>query len=185
VSGVFDIPWGVQLAPIMQLASSRPYSPAAGSDIDGDGIAVLDRLCEGTDLRATLQAVVTNQPIPANARALGCTQLRINSQRGGFVVSQGNIEERSGRFFNVDLRVSKAFGLGERFKVRGYADFYNLFNTENLSFGPPALNGGSRHGLSPVTSRTTFLQPGTLYGPGFGPPVGRPLTVQFGARLDF
>jgi hypothetical protein len=29
------------------------------------------------------------------------------------------------------------------------------------------------------------MQAGALYGPGFGPPVGRPFTAVFGARVDF
>jgi Carboxypeptidase regulatory-like domain/TonB dependent receptor len=181
MSGVFDMPWGFQLAPIMQLASSRPYSLNAGIDIDGDGLATVDRLCEGTDVRAVLNALVANQPIPASAVALGCKQLEVNSQRKGFVVdANGNIEERSGRFFNVDLRASKSFGFGERLRFKGYIDLYNLFNTENLAFGT-----NPRLGLSSAASRTQFAQPGALYGPGFGPPVGRPLTVQLGFRMDF
>lgn len=179
MSGVFDMPWGLQLSPILQLASSRPYALNAGIDLDGDGLATVDRLCEGTDTRAVLEALINNQPLPAGARAPGCKQLEINSQRKGFVVdAQGNIEERSGRYFNVDLRASKSFSIGERVKIKAYADFYNLFNTENLSFG-------GRLGLSSAASPTQFVQPVALYGPGFGPPVGRPLTVQLGFRVDF
>ena len=47
VSGVFDLPGDFQLAPIMQLASSRPFSLNTGIDIDGDGLAANDRVCEG------------------------------------------------------------------------------------------------------------------------------------------
>ena len=61
-----------------------------------------------------------------------------------------------------------------------YVDFYNLFNTENLYFGS---NG--RLGLSDATSAGTFMQASSLYGPGFGPPVGRPFTAVFGARFEF
>jgi hypothetical protein len=180
-SGVFDMPWGFQLAPIMQLASSRPYSLNAGIDLDGDGLATVDRLCEGTDPRTVLQALVNGQPIPPAAIARGCRQLEVNSQRKGFIVGpDGSIEERSGRFFNVDLRASKAFSIGERFRFKAYADFYNLFNTENLAFG-----NNPRLGLSSAASRATFAQPGALYGPGFGPPVGRPFTLQLGFRMDF
>jgi hypothetical protein len=75
-SGVFDMPWGFQLAPIMQLASSRPYSLNAGIDLDGDGLATVDRLCEGTDPRTVLQALVNGQPIPPAAIARGCRQLK-------------------------------------------------------------------------------------------------------------
>ncbi|MBA3256081.1 MAG: hypothetical protein H0T64_05465 [Pyrinomonadaceae bacterium] len=178
LSGVFDLPGGFQLAPIMQLASSRPFSPTTGLDIDGDGLATNDRLCEGASLDAVFAARGNSTAIRAlNPR--GCTQANVNSVRSGFVVdSTGAISERSNRFFNLDLRVNKAFGLGERIKLNAYADIYNVFNVENLALA-------NRFHLSPATSAGAFLQPVSLFGPGFGPPVGRPLTLQLGARLTF
>jgi hypothetical protein len=86
----------------------------------------------------------------------------------------------SGRFFNVDLRITKTFAFGNRYRARVYADLYNLFDTKNLYFGS---NG--RLALSTATSGGTFRQASSLYGPGFGPPVGRPFTAVFGARFDF
>jgi hypothetical protein len=94
------------------------------------------------------------------------------------VVINGTTQERSGRFFNVDLRATKTFNIGERVKVKGYISFFNLFNRENLSFG-------GRLGLSNLTAASAFLQPVALYGPGFGPPVGVPFTTQLGARIEF
>ncbi len=176
--GVFDFPHGFQLAPIIQFATARPYQVNTGSDIDGDGRSTVDRVCVGFDPRALLQARLTTPPsVPPGATALGCTQLSVNSQRTGFVVNGGKIEERSGRFFNVDLRAAKTFNIGERVKVKGYINFFNLFNRENLSFG-------GRLGLSSLSS-SLFLQPVALYGPGFGPPVGLPFTVQIGGRVEF
>lgn len=178
LSGVFNVPGGFELAPIAQLASARPYSPLAGIDVDGDGRSSVDRLCAGTDVTAVLQSLVAGNGVPAAARARGCTQLDVNSVRDGFVVTNGQIEKRSGRFFNVDLRVTRVFSIGEKVKVKPYANFFNLFNVENLSFA-------DRLGTSSAASRATFLQPVSLYGPGFGPPVGIPFTLQLGARLDF
>lgn len=176
-SGVFDFRHGFQLAPIVQFATARPYSPLAGIDIDGDGRVTVDRICASVDPLSLLQAQLAGQPIPAAATAPGCTQTRVNSQRVGFVVKNGQIEERSGRFFNVDLRAQKTFSLGETTKLRGYVNFFNLFNRENLSFA-------DRLGLSSLSS-SLFLQPVSLYGPGFGPPVGLPFTVQIGGRVEF
>ena len=42
LSGVFNFRGDFQLAPIMQLASSRPFSANTGLDIDGDGLATND-----------------------------------------------------------------------------------------------------------------------------------------------
>ena len=178
LSGVFNLPGGFELAPIMQLASARPYSPLAGIDIDGDGRSSVDRICAGTDPLAVLQSLVAGNGVPAAARARGCTQTKVNSVRDGFVVTNGQLERRNGRFFNVDLRVTRVFSVGEKVKIKPYANFFNLFNVENLSFA-------DRLGTSSAASRATFLQPVSLYGPGFGPPVGIPFTLQFGARLDF
>ncbi len=183
-SGVFETPGGFQVSPIVQFSTARPYSLNAGIDIDGDGIPTIDRLCEGADVRAVFDAVVRGNPIPASARAPGCRQLPVNSQRSGFVVTRDaagavtGVEENNGRFMNVDLRVTKIIGITERVKIKAYADFYNLFNRDNLSLA-------NRFGLSPVTVPRGFMQPVSLFGPGFGPPVGRPLTMQIGARIDF
>jgi hypothetical protein len=178
-SGVFNLPWDFQLAPILQFASARPFALNTGFDIDGDGLATVDRLCEGVDLAAVFAARGNSAALQA-LNPPGCRQQQVNAFRTGFITdSAGNIiEERSGRYFNVDLRAQKTFRAGERVAVKGYLDFFNLFNTENLSFA-------SRLGLSPATSRSAFRQPVSLYGPGFGPPVGRPFTLQLGARVEF
>ncbi len=178
ISGVFNLPGGLELAPIAQIASSRPYSANLGSDIDGDGRSTIDRICAGVDPVSVLQSVIAGTGIPAAARALGCTQNQVNNLRKGFVVTNGQLSERSGRYFNVDLRVSRIFNVGERVKIKPYANFFNVFNTENLAIG-------SRLGQSFANSGATFLQPVSLFGPGFGPPVGVPFTFQFGARVDF
>lgn len=178
-SGVFEVPGDFQIAPILQLASARPFSLNAGVDLDGDGLVANDRICEGTDPRAVFNARGSSAAILA-LNPLGCRQVRVNSTRTGFVTdAAGNIvDERTGRFLNLDLRVQKSVRFGEKFALKGYADFFNLFNTENLSFS-------NRLGNTAATSRPFYMQPNALYGPGFGPPVGRPLTVQLGVRMDF
>jgi hypothetical protein len=193
LSGVFTLPWNFQISPIVQYATARPYSPTVGFDIDGDGLATLDRLCSGVDPLAVfnaVRAVRTQGPtvIENTIRALnprGCAQQQVNSFRNGFITdAAGNITgEGKGRFFNVDVKVGKVFKFGERFALNTYVDLYNVFDTENLNFTQRLAN-------SPATGAagvppTGFLTPQFLFGPGFGPPVGRPLTAQFGARFTF
>ena len=91
----------------------------------------------------------------------------------------GSIEERSGNFFNTDLRVTKSFGVGGAACSRVYADFFNVFNTENLSF---TLRPEQSSGVIRVRIPCSRV---SLYGPGFGPPVGRPFTASFGGRFEF
>lgn len=191
VSGVINLPWGFQLAPILQYATARPYSPTTGFDIDGDGLATVDRLCAGVDPVAVFTAIrtrpvgVTPETVIRSLNPRGCTQANVNSLRTGLITDlAGNvIGEGNGRFFNVDLRGSKMFKFGERFGLNVYVDLYNVFDTENLSFAQRlAISPASAAAGVPATS---FLTPFSLFGPGFGPPVGRPLTAQFGARFTF
>ena len=177
-SGVISAPGGIQISPIVQWAAARPYTPIVGFDINGDGQTnIVDRMCEGVSIDAMFQARGNLSAIRA-LNPNGCRMVRVNSQRSGFVVNpDGTIEERSGRFFNTDLRVAKSFSMGTRV-VRVYADLFNVFNTENLSFT-------LRPEQSSAASASAFLQPVSLYGPGFGPPVGRPFTASFGARFEF
>ncbi len=178
-SGVIHVPFGFQVSPILQFATARPYTPVVGRDINGDGqINIVDRLCAGVDparvfeVRGNVTAITLLNPN-------GCEGARVNSQRKGFVVNpDGSIEERSGNFFNTDLRITKGFELGQRTRVKLYGDLFNLFNTENLSFT-------LRPEQSPANVGTQFMQPVSLYGPGFGPPVGRPFTASIGARFEF
>jgi hypothetical protein len=117
-SGVFDLWWGVQLSPIIQLASPRAYTLADGTDLNGDGVNN-DRFR------------VNGQPVSRG------------SQRGGFLRaldSSGRIvagEEVSGRFFLTDIRVSKYIKFGDRAKLGLFFESFNLFDTLNPgnSFG--------------------------------------------------
>ena len=175
---LMDSSWDVIAAwPTIQLASARAYSAIAGTDIDGDGRTTVDRICTGIDPRAVLQALVSGSALPTGTLAKGCTQIKVNTQRGGFLVNGATITPHSGRYFDVDMRLTKSFSIGEKFKLKGFLNFYNIFNTKNLGFS-------GRTGLSAVNSGV-FLQPVSLFGPGFGPPVGVPFTMQFGVRADF
>jgi hypothetical protein len=177
-SAVVELPAGFQVSPIVQWSSSRPYTPFTGFDINGDGQTnIADRLCEGTSLESVFAARGNLTAIRA-LNPNGCRMVDVNSQRDGFVVNpDGSIDERSGRFFNVDVRLTKNFSFAPGV-LRVYADFFNVFNTENLSFT-------LRPEQSSAASASAFLQPASLYGPGFGPPVGRPFTASFGARFEF
>jgi hypothetical protein len=97
-SAVLDLKWGFQLAPILQYASSRPYTPVVGFDINGDGLTnIVARLCEGVSLQDVFDARGSVTAIRA-LNPSGCQRVGVNTQRNGFVVdADGTVEERSGR----------------------------------------------------------------------------------------
>ncbi|HUI41009.1 MAG TPA: carboxypeptidase regulatory-like domain-containing protein [Terriglobia bacterium] len=88
-------------------------------------------------------------------------------------------------FFEADLRAAKNFRFNERYNVLLSADFFNLFNTEQLSSNPD-VNGFVADQLSALPAPGQMLTPGIVYGhldqiaPG-----GTPFAVQLGARFEF
>lgn len=107
VSGMVEVPGGVELAPIFQVGSPQPIDFQAGRDITGDGrVNFEDRVCAGS----TVASYTTT---------LGCTMVPLNSLRGG-------------TFVELDLRTSKTFKLTERAKLQFQWEFYNLLNRNNF-----------------------------------------------------
>ncbi len=115
-SGVFELPWGIQVSPILQISSPRAYTLSQGTDRNGDGINN-DRYLDPA----------TSQIVPRG------------SQRGGFDRTGNAV---SGRFFLTDLRVSKYIKFGDRAKLGLFFEAFNLFNTRNFgnSFSGSALS---------------------------------------------
>lgn len=117
ISGIFDLPWDFQVAPIFQLASARPYSilPSCLCDINRDGVNVdRDSVNPGIDDQH---------------------HLPINSERGD-KFSQLNV--RVSKFF----RWSENYKLGlffEAFNVFNTGNFGNQFQnvTGASDFGRP------------------------------------------------
>ncbi|HET8667104.1 MAG TPA: hypothetical protein VFM10_03925, partial [Terriglobales bacterium] len=105
-SGVFTLPGGIELSPLFQAASGRPFSYLAGDDIDGDGRVVIDRACVGSTLS---NRIVTP----------GCTMLPPNTLTGKPLIQ-------------MDLRTSKIVKLSERVNMRLSVEFFNLFNRANF-----------------------------------------------------
>jgi hypothetical protein len=103
VSGIFDLPWGFQLSPILQLASARPYSifpdpgTGAGGDINRDGIFNDRETRDGND----------QHKLPPGT-------------------------ERGDKFAQVNLRVSKFFKFREEMKLGLFFETFNMFNTGNF-----------------------------------------------------
>lgn len=158
-SGVFNLPLGFEVSPILQWSSARPYFFRAGRDLDGDGRSRIDRACVGSTLSAPI-------------RQSGCQQLPVNSLRGGLWFDGSR---SSGRYFETDLRVTKTFTFKDRYKASGYAEFYNLFNNANIG-----------NNFRESASSSSFAKPTGFFGQGFGGSASVPsLTMQLGVRFTW
>jgi outer membrane receptor protein involved in Fe transport len=137
-SGVFELPWDIQIAPIMQMASARPYTAIQGIDVYGFGSGVgsvhaIVLTSNPHNLTATKDFTVAQLQ---NCLAIGqCFETPFDDVRGQ-------------PFFQLDTRVSKNFKFGEdkkltvlfqMFDLTNRANFGNTFTTNirSSSFGQP------------------------------------------------
>src|SRR6266849_1929819 len=129
------------LAPIVEVASGRPYTVLTGTDFRLDfsgnggrpsiGPGVSSPFIPGKTF--TLPNVcVTNSGAPFTVTGVtppaGCTG---NLGRNAFV--------RPG-FFQWDMRLARRFPLGERFRLDAIVDMFNLFNRFNVGDVSPLCN---------------------------------------------
>ncbi len=143
LSGLVNLPWGFQVAPIMQLESARPYTAGYGSSLDVLGLGsgrgtshVIVFNDKPKDLTATFKAFgSTTKGYRDCLRAGNCSILPYNNLRGQ-------------PFFQLDTRISKNFKIKERstltvlfqmFDLTNRANFGNNFDGDvrNASFGKP------------------------------------------------
>jgi hypothetical protein len=162
LSGVFQLPWGFELAPLIQIASARPYDYLAGADINGDGRSTIDRVCVGTPTGNLSAGAI------AAAQTPGCTEVAPNTLRGT-------------PFFQADLRTAKVFKLGERAQLRLIWEFYNLTNRNNFCNN----FDGSIADWNSDPSQNNFRQPQGYCGGQGGPAFTGPFRQQFGFRFEF
>jgi hypothetical protein len=115
-------------------------------------------------------------------------------------------EFRGTPFYQMDLRVSRNFALGDRMVLRPFAEFFNLLNRENpgnnyvsdISALPTpvnnlsnatafCLNGPACTQTVPIKSYKDLRVPAGALGDFFGPgtTVGIPFAAQLGLKLTF
>jgi hypothetical protein len=114
-------------------------------------------------------------------------------------------EFRGAPFYQVDLRVSRNIAVGERFTLRPFAEFFNLFNRQNpgnnyvpdISALPLRVNNvanATAFCLNPACTQTQPIirlsqlrTPAGALGDFFGPgtTVGIPFAAQLGVKFSF
>jgi hypothetical protein len=178
-AGVFDLPYGVRLAPIVTVASGVPMD-----------IMVPD----GSQRVPQLQRNAGGR-LFHNAGELNTFIKQINAA-GGFGGQPLPLVSDSARFSDTfssfDLRLSKLFKIGERVRIEPIAEVFNLFNITNVL----GVSNVNYSGYSNVLVRDSNdpTNAGFLKSSDFGRPVttaggvfgsGGPRAFQFAARITF
>jgi hypothetical protein len=175
-AGVFDLPYDVQLSPILTLASGVPMDILVP-----DGSQRIPQLQRNAGGRILRSASALNEFIK-QVNAAGGASLPLVRDDARFTDS----------FNSLDLRVAKTFKLGERVTLQPIAEVFNLFNVTNVL----GVSNSNYSGFNNVLVRdsndptsagflrsSSFGQPVTTAGGVFG--SGGPRAFQLAVRLSF
>src|SRR5262245_11699359 len=164
VSGLVDLPLGLQVAPIMQIASARPYNSLMGrGDVfnfgGGTGAvhALVNTSAPGDLLANTDKSVADLRACLAGGT---CVQAPYDNLRGQ-------------AFFQLDARLSKDIKFSERAKMKLIFQAFDLTNRANFGNN---FDGNIRS--------TTFGKPIDVITPS-GVIVPRSFSGEFGAQFIF
>jgi len=118
VSAILPLPYGVQFATIVSLRSGNPWDITTGVDGDGDG--------NRQDRPAGLVKNAGGKVSEGNLAIINA--YRVSRRLAEITMAQ--LAQTSGDQV-VDLRMTKQFRLGSRFRVDGFLEAYNLLNSVN------------------------------------------------------
>ncbi len=164
LSGIVDMPWGFQIAPIVQFGTGRPYDLNQGYDVLGVGSGYSRPLIVRNDAPNDFYAFPTKADAAAARACLAagdCHQVGYNTQRGN-------------SFFQTDLRVTKNIKLGER---RNLALMFQAFNLTNRT------NYGNN--LVYTATSGAIGTPSGYINPTSGSSIPRAFVGEFGFRFSF
>jgi len=167
VSGIISLVKGFQLAPILQFGSARPYSVTNSSNTlnTGGGTAVAVVVPKNSPTSwfayATDNTAAQNCFYGLNGVSQNCTIAAYDPLRGD-------------PFFQLDLRLSKDFRLGERMRLQLVAQAFNLTNRANYGND---FNGN-------IASPSTFGHPAGFIAPS-STVIPRSLWSEYGVRFTF
>jgi outer membrane receptor protein involved in Fe transport len=155
ISGIVRVPWGLSIAPIFFYRTALPVHTFEGVDFNGDG------------------NVVDSTPVAYRYTGLNDNGVATFEEAGP--CETVNCSRRA-PFSQLNLRVSKSFGLVGAARIEAIGEVFNLFNARN-----PFINLTQRRLLAGQPN-PAFMQP-----IGFAGDVGQPeqRVGQVGFRLTF
>jgi Carboxypeptidase regulatory-like domain/TonB dependent receptor len=179
LSGVFDLPYGVEFAPILTTFSSVPFDITQNTDRSGNLGTHFFRV-PGLERNAGNRQVHNSGELNAIIKADNQNPAIVKELGGLIPLVPDNIDFGH-PFFTLDFRLVKKFTWKERYGVDVGWEAFNIFNHINI-LGIANTNYAGIQGN--VTSGSTFGQPlGVTPGGVFG--TGGPRAFQFLTRFHF
>jgi outer membrane receptor protein involved in Fe transport len=192
LSGVFELPYGVEFAPILTTFSSVPLNITQGADFSGAlgtgffRLPGLERnagnrqVQNGAELNAVINADNTNPSIVAARKAagFGCNS-PANAPNGLLCTVDPNLQFGH-PFFTLDFRLVKKFSWKERYHVDIGWEAFNIMNHINIL----GIANTNYAGIQGNLDSGSFGKPlGVTPGGVFG--TGGPRAFQLVSRFRF
>lgn len=179
ISSVVDLPWGFQVAPILQVASARPYQANLGTSSS-------NVLGFGSGPTAVHAIVPTNDP---NNLVWGTTQTNDALRYCYFIThtcQESHFDNLRGQpFFNLDARLTKSIKIKERSDLKLIFQAFDLTNRAN--FGN-FYDGNVRHFSTDPANPGAFATPLGYIGcnaNGCNRDLPISFRAEFGAQFTF
>ena len=163
ISSVITLPWGFDIAPIMQFGSARPYTASAGHDVLG----------VGSRNGAAHAIVPVSNPDDFSTFALSSVSDQQACLAAGTCKMVGFDTLRGQDFFQLDARLTKAINFSESKQLRLIFQAFDLTNRAN--FGND-FTGNVRS--------STFEQAAGFIAPS-GTVLPKSFRAEFGAEFSF
>jgi outer membrane receptor protein involved in Fe transport len=164
ISGIVNMPWGFELAPILQFGTARPYDLNPGRDTLGVGTGYS-------------RPVIVPMSNPKDYVSLaGLTAKQANTCLAAKTCRQAGYDTvRGDPFFETDLRVTKNVKMGEH---RNLALVFQMFNwTNRANFG---------NNFQYIITSKSFMKPAGFINPtATGATMARSFTGELGVRFTF
>jgi hypothetical protein len=163
VSGIVELPWGIQFAPILQFGSARPYNLTNSSNTLNTGGGTANAVLVPVNDPENFLAFAGNNVAAQNCYYVTrtCMIAKYNPLRGD-------------PFFQLDTRLAKNFKLGEKMKLQLIGQVFNLTNRANYGNNFGANISAPDSFGHPIG----FINPSSSYIP-------RSLWSEFGVRFSF
>jgi carboxypeptidase family protein/TonB-dependent receptor-like protein len=179
IASTSHLPWGLEVSPILQFGSARPYNPIASvNELNFGGGSDAGALVVPKNDQKNLTAFV--QPDPANpgqfiVDKLGASQCYY----GGNCVVAPYDSKRGDPYFDLDARLAKNIKVGEGRNLQLMFQAFNLTNRANY--------GNNFNNVVDAVNKDNVLTFG--HPAGFINPTSsllpRSFTGEFGARFSF
>lgn len=178
LSGLAQLPWGIEFSPILTTFSSVPVNIVQNTDFSGKLGTGFNRL-PGLERNAGNRQVTTGADINKIIGAFNANPVLVAEHGGPIALVNPNID-LSHPFFTTDFRLSKKFSFKERYSVDVGWEAFNIFNHVNiLGIANTNYSGIQNNVESPNFGKPLGVTPGGVFG------TGGPRAFQFITKFKF